>query len=412
MPPESLRIDDNRLMDRIERLGEVGLGKAGVTRVALTDEDRTARDLVRDWMIELGLEVSIDRIGNIHGVRPGRNGDRDHPVVTGSHIDSVVGAGKLDGCYGVLAGLEAVATLNENDVRTNRPIGVSVFTNEEGIRYQPDMMGSLVAAGGLGVDEALESEGTDGTRLGEELARIGYAGGTSCSAFRPSAFVELHVEQGPVLDVSGEDIGVVQNLQGISWTQISIEGEANHAGTTPMALRRDAGLAAGALMTGVRQFALEMGGSQVATVGSIEFEPNAINVIPASATVTVDLRNASEPLLKQAETRLDALIQSIEGSEGVTIRTRRLARFQPVEFDADICNLIEASAGRLGLSARRMTSGAGHDAQMIARLCPTAMIFVPSIRGISHNAAEATDPRDLANGAQVLFDTLLQLANR
>ncbi|HAY11423.1 MAG TPA: Zn-dependent hydrolase, partial [Thauera sp.] len=284
-------------------------------------------------------------------------------------------------------------------------------TNEEGARFAPDMLGSLVYAGGLALDEALATRAIDGAVLGEELARIGYAGSAPLGGIRPAAFVELHVEQGPVLDLEGITIGAVENLQGISWQQVDIVGQSNHAGTTPMRMRHDAGYAAAAVAHFVRALTREMGGDQVGTVGKVDLSPNLINVIAARASLTVDLRNTDEALLQRAETRLAAFLDELAATEGVSISTQRLARFEPVRFDPGIAARIAAHAEALGYTHRRMTSGAGHDAQMLARICPTAMIFVPSVGGISHNPAEHTQPADLVAGLRVLFATLLQLAN-
>ena len=272
------------------------------------------------------------------------------------------------------------------------------------------MMGSLVYAGGMSVEDALHVTDDAGLRLGDELRRIGYAGDMPCGHIRPHAYVELHIEQGPVLDEDGVTIGAVENLQGISWTRIAIKGQANHAGTTPMRLRRDAGYAAANITNYVRQLTSEIGGAQVGTVGFIEFTPNIINVSPGTAHLTVDLRNTDEAALQESERKLEAFVRDLEGREGVRIERQSLARFQPVQFDANLVAKIEETAETLGLSCRSMTSGAGHDAQMMARLCPSAMIFVPSRNGISHNPAEHTDADDLEAGANVLLHTLLDLA--
>ena len=405
----NLKIDSPRLMSRIEALGAIGATpEGGVRRLALSDEDRSARDQVVAWMRSAGLRVEVDRIGNIFGIRAGTEGSA--PVMTGSHIDSVANGGKLDGSYGVLAGIEVVETLNDAGVETTRPIVVCAFTNEEGVRFQPDMLGSLVYAGGLGVEDALSTSDGDGVLLGDELARIGYAGDGEIGAIQPHAFVEVHIEQGPVLETEAINIGAVENLQGISWTRIDITGQANHAGTTPMRLRHDAGYCAGEISSHVREITWRLGGQQVGTVGVIELEPGLINVIPAKATMTVDLRNTDNERLKQAEKLLAEFIEKLAASEGVEIKTARLARFDPVRFDDAIAERIENNAALLGLSCRRMTSGAGHDAQMMARLCPAAMIFVPSVGGISHNPAEHTNSDDLNAGANVLLHTLLDLA--
>ena len=407
-----MTVNGPRLLEQLQALAKIGATDDGsCCRLALTDADREGRDWVKQNMLALGMDVHVDGIGNMFGVRAGR--DRTQaPVMTGSHIDTVRTGGAYDGNLGVLAGLEVVASLNEAGLQTTRDFVVAVFTNEEGARFAPDMMGSLVYAGGMALDEALSTPAIDGAVLGDELKRIGYAGDAPMGLFEPHAFVELHIEQGPVLDIEAVRIGAVQNLQGISWQEVTIKGQSNHAGTTPMRMRRDAGFAASAITTFVRDLTKDMGGDQVATVGQINLKPNLINVIAAEATVTVDLRNTDEALLKQAEAQFAAFLDALRTDEGVEIQTRRLARFEPVLFDAALAKRIQANAGALGLSCRAMTSGAGHDAQMLARLCPSAMIFVPSVGGISHNPAEHTEPEDLIAGANVLLHTLWQLLNQ
>ena len=409
MSIDGLRIDGDRLMSRLDRLAEIGaIEGGGCCRLALTDEDKAARDRVVGWMRELGLAVGIDRIGNVFGVRRGR--EALPPVMTGSHVDTVRTGGRYDGNLGVLAGLEVVETLDAAGIVTRRPLVVASFTNEEGARFAPDMLGSLVYAGGLALDDALAAVAIDGKVLGAELRRIGYAGDETPGSHRPHAYVELHIEQGPVLDAEGLTIGAVADLQGISWQEITLTGQSNHAGTTPMRLRHDAGYCAAAIAHFLRQLAREMGGAQVCTVGRIDLVPNLINVIAARATLTADLRNTDESLLRQAEARLAAFLDALGRDEGVSVRTKSLARFEPVTFDPAVIRCIEGVAARLGYRQRRMTSGAGHDAQMLARVCPSAMIFVPSVKGISHNPAEHTDQADLAAGADVLLHTLLRLA--
>jgi N-carbamoyl-L-amino-acid hydrolase len=398
-------------MRQLEQLAEIGRTETNACcRLALTDDDKLGRDLVVRWMKELGMAVTIDPIGNIFGTRAGSRPDLA-PVMTGSHIDTVRTGGAYDGNYGVLAGLEVVATLNEAKQQTQRSLVVGVFTNEEGARFAPDMLGSLVYVGGMPLDEALDLKAIDGPRLGDELARIGYDGKADLGAHKPHAFIELHIEQGPILDIEGVKIGAVENLQGISWQELTIVGQSNHAGTTPMYLRHDAGYVASAIATFVRDLTRKMGGHQVGTIGKIDLIPNLINVIAARATITVDLRNTDEGLLQQAEYALATYLKELEQSEGVTITARRLARFEPVSFDTALADRIAHHAQALGLSQQRMTSGAGHDAQMLARICPTSMIFVPSVGGISHNPAEHTDQEDLIAGANVLLASLTELAN-
>ena len=414
---DQLRVDGARLWNRLVELGEIGAikgpnGEQGCARLALTDADRAGRDLVVGWMHDLGLAVSIDAIGNVVAMRPGTD-PTAAPVMTGSHIDTVATGGRFDGNLGVLAGLEVVETLEQHGVTTTHPIAVAFFTDEEGARFPPDMLGSLVFAGGMALEEALDAVAVDdGARLGEELARIGYAGPVPCpTAGAPHAYVELHIEQGPILEAEHITIGVVEGVQGISWTELTIAGRSAHAGTTPMPLRRDAGYAAAEIATFARRLALELGGAQVATVGRFEVTPDLVNVVPSGATLTVDLRNTDDEVLRRAEDALRAEVDRLAAAENVTVSSRSLARFEPVDFDPATVDLVETTARRLGYTTRRMPSGAGHDAQMLARICPAAMIFTPSVNGLSHNIAEHTEPDDVAAGANVLLQTLLALAN-
>ena len=410
MTRANLRIDIARLLARLDRLAQVGaIEGGGNARLALTDQDGEGRDLVVAWMRELGLAVTVDAIGNVFGLRKGRTDSA--PLMTGSHIDTVRTGGRYDGNYGVLAGLEVVEVLNQAGIETERPISVAFFTNEEGARFHPDMMGSLVHVGGMPLEEALAATSSDGKSVGEELRRIGYAGPAPVGKPNLHRFVELHIEQGPVLDREGVTIGAVDSLQGISWTEFTIKGTSNHAGTTPMRLRHDAGYVAARLSTFVRDLANEIGGNQVGTIGSVKLFPDLINVIPSKAVVTVDIRNTDEAKLKEAEQRVDAFVAEAAKAEGCTVESRRLARFEPVIFDAGMAAMIERTAKDLGFSVRRMTSGAGHDAQMMQRVAPTAMIFVPSVGGISHNVREFTKSEDLEAGANVLLQVMLELAN-
>jgi N-carbamoyl-L-amino-acid hydrolase len=407
----SMRVDSDRLQERLADLAEVGaIAGGGSSRLAGTDDDKAGRDLVVSWMEDLGLEVRVDAIGNVVGRRQG--GDDDlAPVMCGSHIDTVRTGGRYDGNYGVLAGLEVIETLERAGHTTHRPLAVAFFTDEEGARFAPDMLGSLVYAGGLALEHALDTIGVDGTRLGDELDRIGYAGPFPCPGLVPDAFVELHIEQGPVLEAEDITIGVVERVQGISWHEITVHGQSNHAGTTPMRLRHDAAYVAARITAGVRQLANELSGDQVGTVGALTLFPNLVNVVAQTAVLTVDLRNTDEELLQQAEQRVASMLDALARDEGVEIGTRTLARFEPVEFDARIVDLVEHTAKQLGHTTRRMPSGAGHDAQMLARVCPSGMIFVPSSGGISHNPAEFTDPADLAAGADFLLEVLCTLAD-
>ena len=359
-------------------------------------------------MEDADLKVVVDRIGNIFGIWETAENKDKKPLMIGSHIDTVINAGQYDGCLGVIGAIEVIRTLKEAGRQSERPIVVCAFTNEEGVRYSPDMMGSLVYAGGLPVDQVLKTVGTDGTILGEELKRIGYAGSVEPGFLQPKAFVELHIEQGPIMDTEGVKIGAVENLQGIHWQRVTIEGLANHAGTTPTNLRVDAGLAAAKINVFLRELVKKSGG--VATVGCIEHEPNAINVIPSRAVMTVDLRNPDKGKLDADEKSLAAYFKELEETDHVKISSERLTEFDPVPFDEGIVKKIEAAAAARGLNTRRMTSGAGQDAQMMARICPTAMIFVPSIKGISHNPKEYTPDEDCVAGANVFLDVVIEMA--
>jgi N-carbamoyl-L-amino-acid hydrolase len=407
----ALSINAERLLGRLRELGQIGRdGDGRLIRLAGSDADKAARDAFVSWIRAAGMEVVVDRIGNIFGIwKDGANAN-EPPILLGSHIDTVINAGIYDGCYGVLSGLEVIETLKDAGFVPARPIVVTAFTNEEGVRYAPDMMGSLVFAGGLSVEEALATVGTDGSVLGKGLDRTGYAGSEEPGFLKPHAYVELHIEQGPVLEREGVPIGAVENLQGISWQRLTIDGEANHAGTTPMSMRRDAGHAAARVVTFLRDRARNANTPTVATVGCMSFEPNAINVIPSRATFTVDLRDPDEGRLQTEEAALAAYLEELAAAEEVTISVERLARFEPVTFDRRIVGLVEDAARKRGLASKRMTSGAGHDAQMIARIAPAAMIFVPSIGGISHNPREHTPDADLVAGANVLLDVVSRLA--
>lgn len=404
----TLRVNHSRLMERLFLLAEVGeIPGGGCSRLALTDDDKAGRDLVVEWMKELGLDISIDTIGNVIGVWQVGQGS---PVMTGSHIDTVRTGGKYDGNYGVLAGLEVIHTCQENNIIPTRPLAVGFFTNEEGSRYAPDMFGSLTYVGGMSTEEALETIGIDGSRVGDELERIGYLGSDPCPGPSPEAFIELHIEQGPILERADHIIGVVTGVQGISWQEVTITGQSNHAGTTPMNLRHDPSYVVAAITVYLRELSQRYAGHQVCTVGKVDLFPNLINVIPAKAVMTLDVRNTDEAILTRAEKEIAEFLESLAQQEGVLITRRVLARYEPVVFHHDIISTVDRVTTALGYTHMQLPSGAGHDAQMFARICPAGMIFVPSINGISHNPAEDTASSDLEAGANVLLHTMLELA--
>lgn len=405
-------INAQRLSRSIADLAAVGaLPGGGVCRLALSDADGLGRDWLIAQMRDMGLDIAIDGIGNIFGTRAGsKTGRAAGPaVMIGSHIDTVATGGAYDGALGVLAGLEVMRALDDAGIATARPITVAAFTNEEGARFAPDMMGSLVFVGGMALAEAQETIGIDGVRLGDALARFA---GTGAGPAQIAAYLELHIEQGPILEDAGLDIGVVEGVQGISWTEFTLMGRSAHAGTTPFRLRTDAGLVASKIAVAADRIARDIGGDQLATVGMMRFAPDLVNVVPEKATMTVDLRNPDEATLVQAEMRLFREAAEIADAAGIVLMRRSLARFAPVAFDPALIEAVADTAQRLDLPARRMFSGAGHDAQMIARIAPAAMIFVPSRAGISHNIHEHTAPHHLANGTRVLFEMVHALATR
>ncbi|MDQ3350480.1 MAG: Zn-dependent hydrolase [Actinomycetota bacterium] len=403
-------IDAERLQRRLAELAAIGAieGTEGCARLALTDADRDGRDLVTTWMRDLGLHVAVDAIGNVYGVLGAET--VAGAVLTGSHIDTVATGGRYDGNLGVLAGLEVIESVLDAGIEPARPLAVAFFTNEEGARFAPDMLGSLVYAGGLQLEEALDAVAIDGAVLGDELDRIGYRGTSPVPGPVPHAFVEYHIEQGPVLEREGVGIGAVTGVQGISWTQYTFTGQSNHAGTTPMSYRRDPGLVAMRVGAFVRDLVDEIGPPQVGTVGRIELHPNLVNVVAARATITVDVRNTDDTVLAGVEAKIAEFVRVAAADEDVEVASETLARFEPVEFDPFVVDLVEEIAGAAGHTTMRLPAGAGHDAQMMARICPAGMIFVPSVNGISHNPAEHTEPDDIAAGADVLARTMLRLA--
>jgi len=403
----NLRINTNRLISRIEKLGEIGsIDGGGVCRLALSDEDRKGRDIVIKWMKKLGLKITIDQIGNVIAIKEGK--ENVNPVMTGSHIDTVATGGIYDGNLGVLAGLEVIETLCDAGIVTRKPVGVGFFTNEEGSRFAPDMMGSGVHQGSLDLKSMLDVTDADGKKVGDELEKIGYAGKTQTNIFRADSFVELHIEQGPILELENFEIGAVEGVQGISWNEYKIIGTANHAGTTPMRLRNDAGYVASVISVEVRRLVNKMGDNQIGTVGVTKLNPGLINVIAKEALITIDLRNTDEKRLKKAELEIKSIIEKTCDREGVSFESRTLARFEPVSFDKNMVEMVSNTASKLGYRVKSLPSGAGHDAQMFAPNCPTAMIFVPSHNGISHNVKEFTEKKHIQAGANVLLQMMLQ----
>ncbi|MCO6006956.1 Zn-dependent hydrolase [Actinoallomurus purpureus] len=417
---DTITVNGDRLWQSLMDLAEIGAyddertGLRGVNRLALTDVDAAGRRWVIAWMEQAGLAVRIDRMGNIYGRREGSD-PAAAPVLTGSHIDSVATAGAFDGCLGVLGGIEVVRTLNERGITTRRPLEVGIFTEEEGVRFGTDMLGSAVAAGRLTLEYAHALTDRDGLTLGGELARTGFDGPADVGLTPPHAYVECHIEQGPVLAENGAQVGVVTGVQGISWQEITIHGRAAHAGTTPTHLRADAGLAAAQIIVHLRAL-VDSGayGDLRATVGHLIVHPDLTNIVPARAELTVDLRNPDDVQMARAEEALAAFLRDLEGSQpGLSLTTRRMAKTAYVPFDEGVQKVVAQAADDHGLAHISLLSGAGHDAQEIAALCPTAMIFVRGeYDGISHNPREYSTPEACAHGVDVLATTLLRLANQ
>jgi len=414
-----LFIDGARLYRSLVDLGEIGAftdphsGLRGVCRLALTAEDGAGRRHVVEQMREAGLTVRVDRIGNVFGRRAGLD-DRLRPVMLGSHIDSVATAGRFDGCLGVLGGLEVVRTLNDAGRATLRPLVVAFFTDEEGARFGTDMLGSAVATGRIALEDAHALRDRNGLSVRDELAAIGFLGDDPPRLPAPFAYLECHVEQGPVLRAAGLDLGVVAGVQGICWHELTIVGKAAHAGTTPMALRADAGVAASRINLALRDLVASgrFGAEFRATMGVLLPHPGLVNVVPGEVTATVDLRNPDSALLDAAEAAIIAFYAEAARMEGVTVTHRRTARTPYVGFDAELGRRIAAAADARGLSHAGIVSGAGHDAQELARLCPAAMIFVPGEHdGISHNPRELSTERQCADGVNVLLDVACALAD-
>jgi N-carbamoyl-L-amino-acid hydrolase len=404
-----LKIDADRLWQSLMDLAQIGATPlGGVRRLTLTDLDRQGRDRVVGWFKAAGLEVRVDGIGNIFGRRAGRDPKRP-PVVAGSHIDTQPSGGKFDGNYGVLAGLEVVHTLNDHAVATDAPIEVAVWTNEEGTRFTPVMMGSGVFAGVFPLDHVLARTDIDGKAVGDELKRIGYAG-TAPTGTPIGAYFEAHIEQGPILEDTKNTIGIVMGALGQRWYDVTVTGMNAHAGPTPMGLRRDALLAASKLVVEVNRIAHGEAPHGRGTVGFMQVAPNSRNVVPGEVRFSVDFRHATDAGLRTMERALREACARIGAECNVEVKAEEVVYFPPCEFDRDCVAAVRAGAQASGYPHMEIVSGAGHDAVYVARVAPAAMIFVPCKDGISHNEIEDANPADLAAGCNVLLHAMLARA--
>jgi len=410
MNPSSLRINGQRLWDSLMELARIGATpKGGVCRLALSDLDRKGRDLVTSWGRAAGLTVTVDRIGNVFMRRPGRN-DALPPVMAGSHIDTQPTGGKFDGNYGVLAALEVVRTLDDHGIRTEAPIEVAFWTNEEGSRFVPVMMGSGVFAGAFTLEHAYAAKDAEGRTVQDELARIGYIGEQVPGEHPIGAYFEAHIEQGPVLEDAGVTIGVVHGVLGIRWFDCTVTGMEAHAGPTPMELRKDALQVATRLMQEVVASALRHGPHGRGTVGMVQVHPNSRNVIPGQVRFSIDLRNASDELVDRQAAEVKALADRLSSESGLPIRIEQVSSYPAQQFDRECVQAVANAAERLGYSHMPAVSGAGHDAVYAARLAPTGMIFIPCKDGISHNEIEDAKPEHIEAGANVLLQVMLERA--
>ena len=406
-----MRIDRGRLEQSIEELGRIGATpRGGLTRLALSDEDRRGRDWMVARMREAGLRLSVDRMGNIFGERPGS--DALPPVMMGSHVDSVPTGGKYDGQLGVLCALEAIRSLNDHGVSTRHPVTLVIFTNEEGARFQPAMIASGVMAGKIALEDAYNARDKDGIRLVDELERIGYLGHEPCVPRVFRAYLELHIEQGPCLEEEQLSVGVVEGIVAISWSRLTIHGVQDHAGPTPMRIRHDALVAAAEVITGVRGLARAIGGDAVTTVGNLTVSPNIVNAIPGRVTLSIDMRDPRTETLDRARPMLDAVVRQACEREGVRYELEHYWQVPYTPFAPDVVGAVERAATTVGARWRRILSGAGHDAQYMAAIGPAGMIFVPSRGGRSHCEEEFTAIEDIEDGANTLFLAALDLAGR
>jgi N-carbamoyl-L-amino-acid hydrolase len=406
-----VRIDRKRLERSIEELGRIGgTPRGGLTRLALSDDDKRARDRMVEWMREAGVRVTIDRMGNIFGERAGTAALP--PVMMGSHIDSVPTGGKYDGQLGVLCALEALRAMNDHGIRTRHPVTLVIFTNEEGARFQPAMIASGVMAGKIALEDAYNARDKDGLRLVDELERIGYLGPEPCVPRPFRAYLELHIEQGPFLEEEGLSVGIVESVVAISWSRLAIHGVQDHAGPTPMRIRHDALVAAAEVVTGVRRIAREIGGDLVTTVGTLIVAPNIVNAIPGRVTLSIDMRDPRAETLDRALAMVNALVSEACAREGVRSELEHYWRVPPTSFAPEVVATVERAAQVVGARSRRIRSGAGHDAQYMAAIGPAGMIFVPSHGGRSHCEEEFTPMDNIEHGANTLLLTALDLAGR
>lgn len=409
-PGENLRINGDRLWESIHEIAQIGPGIAGGSnRQTVTDEDGEGRTLFQKWCKDAGMTMGVDQMGTMFMRREGSDPNA-LPVYVGSHLDTQPTGGRYDGVLGVLAGLEIIRTLNDLNIQTKHPIVVTNWTNEEGTRFAPAMMASGVFAKQFTQDEAYAKEDAEGKKFGDELARIGWKGAEEVGTRDMHAFFELHIEQGPILEAEGVDIGVVTHGQGLSWTQVTITGKESHTGSTPMPMRKNAGLGMARVLNLVDEIAWSHAPDAVGAAGHVEVYPNSRNVIPGKVIFTVDFRSPNLDVINDMEKRLDIGAKKICEDMGLEIEIEKVGGFDPVTFDENCVTAVRNAAERLGYSHRDLISGAGHDACWINRCAPTAMVMCPCVDGLSHNEAEEISQEWSTAGAEVLFHAVVETA--
>jgi N-carbamoyl-L-amino-acid hydrolase len=406
----NVRIDSTRLWDSLMEMAKIGPGVAGGNnRQTLTDADGEGRHLFRRWCEAAGLTLGVDTMGSMFATRAGTDPDA-LPVHIGSHLDTQPTGGKYDGVLGVLSGLEVIRTMNDLGIQTKHPVVVTNWTNEEGARFAPAMLASGVFAGVHSQDYAYERTDLDGKKFGDELKRIGWVGDEKVGARKMHAMFEYHIEQGPILEAEGREIGVVTHGQGLWWLEITLTGKEAHTGSTPMHMRVNASLGLGRILERVQQIAMSHQPNAVGGVGQIKVSPNSRNVLPGQVVFTVDIRSPERAKLDMMRAEVERAAQAVAKELGLGCAIEPVGHFDPVEFDPGLVKVVRGAAEKLGLSHMDIVSGAGHDACWINRVAPTVMIMCPCVDGLSHNEAEEISPEWAAKGADVLFHAVLETA--
>lgn len=405
-----LEVNAERLTNSLKEMAEIGFvsEEKGINRLALNKSDKQARDLFVEWLKDEGLHINIDPIGNTAGIREGKSG-LDNPVMIGSHLDTVTEGGAFDGSIGVLGGLEVIRVLNEQKIATERPVAVMNFTHEEGPRFKRNMMGSVAMTGAMPLEEIYAMKDKDGITVLEALKETGYLG--TDPFLKAGAFLEMHIEQGPILEMEKKEVGVVEGIQGIIWYQCFYEGASSHAGPTPLETRRDSLLGAAELFCKLRELAVSRQDRTVVTVGCCDIYPNEINVIPGRTDFTIDMRQFDRDRYDQMKGLIAELVRETAEKHYLEWGMETRTEVFPVAFNKGVVDVVESSTKELGYSYRKMPSAAGHDAQLMHAVCPTGMVFVPSIGGVSHTPRELSSYEDIAKGTNVLLNTALKLAN-